>query len=130
MACRRDDYRDLRLAVADLIARVEGKPCVNVCRDGSVFVCQRIYQLRVDEDSLDGECEWVDPPSARPEELTDGMSIGLSLLRIGPDWWCDDYFHWYMVFDPALVARSVAGDHSWVPAFLKSAAQQKAKPGT
>jgi hypothetical protein len=125
MARRRDDYRDLRLAVAEFIARVEGKPCVNVCRDGSVFVCRRIYQLRVDEDSLDGECEWVDPPSARPEELTDGLSIGISpsLIRIGPDWWHDEYFHWYFVFDPVLVARSVAGEHSWVPEFLKSVTQ-------
>jgi hypothetical protein len=33
------------------------------------------------------------------------------------------YFGWYFVFDPALVARSLAGDHSWVESFLASAGQ-------
>jgi hypothetical protein len=28
------------------------------------------------------------------------------------------YFGWYFVFDPALVARSLAGDHDWVGPFL------------
>src|SRR5262249_47592044 len=35
-------------------------------------------------------------------------------------WWQDMYFGWYFVFDPVLVARSLAGDHSWVGAFLDS----------
>jgi hypothetical protein len=42
-----------------------------------------------------------------------------------------------MIYDAALVARSLAGDHSWVPAFLKSVSVPKAdssaapdRPGT
>ena len=31
------------------------------------------------------------------------------------------YFGWYFVSYPVLVARSQAGDHSWVESFLKSA---------
>jgi hypothetical protein len=33
-----------------------------------------------------------------------------------------------MMYEPALVARSLAGDHSWVPAFLKSVSPPKKKP--
>jgi hypothetical protein len=60
----------------------------------------------------------VDPEDARPGELTDGMAIGLDCLDMGPGWFQDTYFGWYFVYDPALVARSMAGDHSWVKGVL------------
>jgi hypothetical protein len=41
-------------------------------------------------------------------------------VRLGPGWWQDMYFGWYFVYEPGLVARSLAGDHSWVKAFLDS----------
>ncbi|HVK14005.1 MAG TPA: hypothetical protein VM597_35005, partial [Gemmataceae bacterium] len=49
-------------------------------------------------------------------------------LQVGPGWWYDAYFGWYMVYDPARVARSLAGDHSWVPAFLAGFEPPAAEP--
>jgi hypothetical protein len=119
-------------AVMAMIPLAEGKPAIHVdARDGTVFVCRRVSGLRVDSKmwTLWGECEWVDPPEARPEELTDGMWISCGdCLKLGPGWWLDGYFGWYMVYDSALVARSLAGDHSWVPAFLAKVSRRKAEP--
>jgi hypothetical protein len=111
----------VRKAVRALIPEVEGKPVVHTgSYDGGVYVCRRISGLHTDEDSFNGECEWVDPEDARPGELTDGMSISCDCVRLGPGWWQDMYFGWYFVYDPALVTRSLAGDHSWVKPFLDS----------
>ena len=49
-------------------------------------------------------------------------------MRLGPGWWYDAYFDWYYVYEPALVARSLSGDHSWVAAFLGTAPAQDAQP--
>jgi hypothetical protein len=57
------------------------------------------------------------------------MSISCDCVRLGPGWWQDLYFGWYFVYDPPLVARSLAGDHSWVPEFLESV-RPEAKPPT
>ena len=105
-----------------MIAEVEGKPCVNFGEyDGGVYVCRRLSGLEIDEHGcLYGNCDWVDPADARPGELTDGMAIGFDCLEVGPGWWQDTYFGWYFVYDPALVARSMAGDHSWVKGFLEA----------
>jgi hypothetical protein len=115
------DYwkEDVRQAVHAMILKVEGKACVNVGgHDGGVYVCRRISGMGTDEDCFNGQCDWVDPDDVRPDELTDGMAIDCSSVRLGPGWWQDMYFGWYFVYDPALVARSVAGDHSWVTPFL------------
>jgi hypothetical protein len=118
---------DPRAAVRAMIPQVEGKPCVNVGGLlGGVYVCRRITGLAIDEHCFKGDCDWVDPADARPGELTDGMAISCDCMRLGPGWWQDRYFGWYFVFDPALVARSLAGDHTWVKSFLKSA---KRRPG-
>ena len=85
-----------------------------------MYVCRRISGLHTTEDSFGGDCEWVDPEDARPGELTDGMSISCDCVRLGPGWWQDTYFGWYFVYEPGLVARSLAGDHSWVKPFLAS----------
>ena len=118
------DYwnEDLRKAVRAIIPEVEGNPCVNVGGpDGGVYVCRRISGLGTDEDCFNGHCDWVDPPDARPDELSDEMAIDCSSVRLGPGWWQDMYFGWYFVYDPLLVARSLGGDHSWVESILKSA---------
>ena len=119
-----DAEAKLSAAVRAMIPLAEGRPAVHVDgRDGSVFVCRRVSGLHValEECCFYGECDWVDPPEARPDELTDGMAISYpDCLRLGPGWWYDAYFGWYFVYEPTLVARSLAGDHSWVPAFLKS----------
>jgi len=116
-----------------MIPLAEGKPAVHVNgRDGSVFVCRRVSGLRLapEEWTFYGECDWVDPPEARPDELTDGMAISYpDCLQLGPGRWYDAYFDWFFVYEPALVARSLAGDHSWVPAFLKSVSPPGAEPG-
>lgn len=118
----RTAHPDQYAAIQALIPLAEGKPAVHVDgNDGSVFVCLQVHGLHVvpEEWTFYGECEWFDPPEARPDELTDGMAISCGdCLRVGRGWWYDAYFNWYMVYDPALVARSVSGDHSWVPAFL------------
>lgn len=112
---------DLRQTIQALIPQIEGMPCVNTGdNDGQVYVCRRISNLNTDEDSFIGQCEWVDPPDARPDELTDGMAISCDCVRLGPGWWQDTYFGWYFVYDPLLVAQSLGGDHSWVPGFLES----------
>jgi hypothetical protein len=120
---------ELRTRVRAMIPEVEGKPCVNVGGyDGGVYVCRRISGVATDEDSLNGTCDWVDLADARPDELTDGMAISCDCVRIGPGWWQDMYFGWYFVYDPALVGRSLAGDHSWVASFLASAGGPTADP--
>jgi hypothetical protein len=109
-------------AVMAMIPLVEGKPVVHVnAADGSAFVCRRISGLRIDSElwTFCGECEWADPTGARPEELTDGMAISCGdCLQLGPGWWYDAYFDRFYVYEPALVARSLAGDHGWVGPFL------------
>lgn len=138
------DYwnENLRKAVRAMIHDVEGKPCVNVggyevlseadVNDlrprESVFVCRRISGLGTDEDCFNGQCDWIDPSDVRPEELTDGMAISCDSVRLGHGWWQDMYFGWYFVYDPELVARSLAGDHSWVGSFLTSVGGAKAEP--
>jgi hypothetical protein len=113
---------DLRASVRAMIPEVEGKPCVNVGGyDGGIYVCRRVSGLATDEDCLNGLCDWVDPADVRPDELTDGLAISCDCVRVGPGWFQDLYFGWYFVFDAALVARSLAGDHSWVPSFLAAA---------
>jgi len=124
--------REKRATVLAMIPLAEGKAAVHVDgRDGSVFVCRRLSGLRLaaEECVFFGECDWVDPPEARPGELTDGMAISYpDCLHLGPGWFLDGYFNWYMVCEPSLVARSLAGDRSWVPAFLKSVSPPKKKP--
>nr|CAA9282375.1 hypothetical protein AVDCRST_MAG63-3666 [uncultured Armatimonadetes bacterium] len=112
-------------AVLAMIPLAEGRPAVHVDGgDGSVFVCRRVSDLRLapEECCFYGECDWADPPEARPDELTDGMAISYpDCLEVGPGWWWDAYFDWYFVYEPALVARSLAGDHAWVAGLLASA---------
>ena len=117
-----DDWdAGLREAVRALIPEVEGRPCVNVGdHDGGVHICRRISGLEIDGESFRGTCEWADPEDARPGELTDGMVIDYDCARLGPGWWQDTYFGWYFVYDPELVARSLAGDHSWVKGFMEA----------
>lgn len=120
---------ELRKAVQALILEMEGKPCVNVGDyDGGVYVCRRISGLHTDDDSFNGQCEWVEPEDSRPDELTDGMSISCDCVRLGIGWWQDAYFRWYFVYDPELVARSLVGDHSWVRPFLDSNMHAIAEP--
>lgn len=116
-----DDWdAGLRKAVNAMIPEVEGKPVVNTgFYDGGVYICRRIYGLCTTGDSFHGDCEWIDPEEARPGELTEEMSISCDCVRLGPGWWSDAYFGWYFVYDPKLVAQSLAGDHSWVERFLK-----------
>ncbi|MFO0955920.1 MAG: hypothetical protein U0800_00470 [Isosphaeraceae bacterium] len=109
----------LLATVRAMILEIEGKPCVHIDgRDRSVFVCRRVHDLDVNETSVAGECDWVDPEAARPDELTDGLVISCDCLKIGPGWWLDTYFDWYLVFETTRVAMSLGGDHSWVNSFL------------
>jgi hypothetical protein len=115
---------DLLKALQEMIPRIEGKPCVNIdTMDRKAYTCRRIGELAIEEDAVYGMCEWVDPAEARPDELTDGLAISQDGLQVGPDWWLDTYFNWYLVFTPELVARSLAGDHSWVDEFLAKVEQ-------
>lgn len=118
----------LARAVA-MFPRISGNPCVNVVAEtGEVQVCRRIFDLRVDEGVLWGECEWVEPIEDRPDSLTDGLAIGSDLLDVGEDWWLDIYFDWYLVFAPALVNSSLRGDHSWVKDFLRNTIRNRTMP--
>jgi hypothetical protein len=85
-------------------------------------------RLAADENCFYGECNWADPPEARPDELTDGLAVSYpDCLSVGPGWFYDAYFDWYFVYDPPRVARSLTGDHGWVPRFL--AAPNEPDPG-
>lgn len=111
----------LRRAVHALIPRVEGRPVVNIgVEEGGVYICQRISSLHTNEDSFVGQCEWATPADVRPDELTDEMTISCAHVRLGPGWWLDTYFNWYFVYAPELVARSLAGDHSWAKSLLRA----------
>jgi hypothetical protein len=133
-----DDFRDAEeekyTSVMAMIPLAEGKPVVLVDEtDQSVFVCRRVSGLHLvrDECVFYGECDWVDPPEERPDELTDGMAISYpDCLDLGPGWWYDSYFHWYFVYEPTLVAQSLAGDHSWVAGVLASDSPPTARPST
>jgi hypothetical protein len=48
------------------------------------------------------------------------MAIGFDCLEIGPGWFQDTYFGWYFVYEPARVARSLAGYRSWVKGFMEA----------
>lgn len=73
MVCRDPELRE---AVRAMVAEVEGKPGVNLGgNDGGLYVCRRLSGLEIDDESLNGICEWADPEDARPDELTDGMTI-------------------------------------------------------
>lgn len=125
-----DDWdADLRAAVHAMIPQVEGRPCVilDLYYD-RVHVVRRITGLDTEQDCFVGFCEWANPEEARSDSLTAEMAISCDCVRLGPGWWQDLYFSWYTVFDLPLVERSLAGDHSWVPAFLDSV-QPKAEPG-
>lgn len=122
-------------ALVQMIPLIYGKPCVNFASyDGTVNVSRRIYGLKIDWSSIGksvfyeihGKNDWVDPPRKRPDSLTDGLAIGSDCLEVGPMWWFDTYFRWWLVFDPALVARSMAGDHSWTAEFLQLLARPTA----
>jgi hypothetical protein len=114
MVCR---DAELGEAVRAMIGEVEGKPCVNLgdC-DGGVYACRRLSGREIDDESLDGTCEWAGPEDARPDELTDGMRISCGCVRLGPGRFQDTFFRRYFVHEPGLVARSMAGDHSWARA--------------
>lgn len=118
---------DVLASVQAMLPEIEGKPCVHIdTLERSVFVCRRIGDLALDDVSIEGMCDWVDPAEARPDELTDGLAISCDCLEIGPGWWFDNYFNWYFVFDRDLVAKSLAGDHSWVEPFLDKEGRQNA----
>lgn len=109
----------LRAIAQAMIPEIEGKPFVYVdpYYEGKVFVCRRISGIGIADDIVYGECrDWVNP---RPDgHLTEGFWISCDCLKIGRGWWLDKYFRSYFVFDPGLVARSLAGDHTWVNEFL------------
>jgi hypothetical protein len=112
---------NLLASVRSMIPQIEGKSCVNVdMSEGTVFVCRRVSGITVDETSVFGDCEWVEPYEVRPAEMGNGFLISHDCLEVGTEWWMDTYFGWYYVFDPALVARSQSGDNTWVRAFLNS----------
>jgi|GEM_PF-5334517 len=129
---------DKSVALVKMIPIIYGKPCVcATSRGGSVFVSKKIFGVRIEWGSIGqsinyqvlAENAWVDPPRTRPDSLTEGLAIGHDCLEVGPNWWFDTYFRWYFVFDPEMVAQSLAGDHSWMPTFLNSVSQPKAEPG-
>jgi hypothetical protein len=114
---------------AAMFPRLSGQPCVNIdANTGDVHLCKRLYDLQVDFDTLLGTCDWQDPAEDRPDELTDEMCIGSDLLDASDDWWFDIYFNWYLVFTPALVDRSLKGDHSWVSEFLRKTNRNRTIP--
>lgn len=114
---------------AAMFARVSGKPCVNVdARTGKVHYCDRIYDLNILDDALEGTCDWQESDDDRPDELTEGLGIGSDLLDVGEDWWFDMYFDWYLVFSTRFVSRSACGDHSWVPDFLAQVVPNRTIP--
>lgn len=125
--------RELYAAVMDMIPLAEGKPIIHIDGwDRSLYVCRRVHGLRLapEDNVFYGENDWEDPPEARPDELTDGMAISYpDCLRVGPGWWYDAYFSWYFVYEPTLVARSLGGDHAWVPGFLASFEAPEAESG-
>lgn len=111
-------------ALREMIPRIEGRPCVHACRyTRQVFVCRRIRDLRIEIDSVQfdtvsGRTDWVDPPEARLDFLTDEFRIGFDCIEVGRWCWYDRYFQAWFVFDPAMVTRSMEGDHSWVGPYL------------
>ena len=125
-----DDIDNLYLErAARMFARINGQPCVNVdTATGTVYVCRKMHDLRVDEGVVEGVCDWLDADDARPEELTDGLAICGALLDVGDDWWFDIYFGWYFVFSADLVERSLQGDHSWVRDFLATTVRHRTVP--
>ena len=94
------DEREKYAAVTAMIPLAEGKPAIHINRgERWVFVCRRVSGLHValEECCFYGECGSVEPPEARPDELTDGMAISyLDACSSGPGWWYDAYFSWWI----------------------------------
>ncbi len=121
-----DYYLQRAIAMFDNIV---GRTCIHV--DASTKepqVCKRIYDLRVEEGVVLGECEWVSPCEERPDSLTDGLAIGADLLDVGIDWWLDLYFDWYLVFSFPLVEKAVSGNLTWVDEFLGTTVRNRTVP--
>lgn len=111
------DWPRIQEALREMIPRIEGRPCVFVSRyTRLVFVSRSIHGVEAHKDHVSGTNDWVD--EERLDYLTDDFVIGYDLLEIGPVCWYDRYFQSWYVFDPEKVARSVAGDHTWVPSYL------------
>jgi hypothetical protein len=117
------------VALATMIMRICGKPCVCIdSSDASVFYSTTFehievhwYPLKVQTwYEVRGKNSWIEAQDERPDSLTDKFLIGSDCLEIGPNWWFDNYFRWYFVFDSDLVARSEKGDHTWATSFLDS----------
>lgn len=107
-------------AVQAMIPLIEGRPCVHVDKTtGAVCVSRKMSGVHIDTESVYGMNDWVEPEECRPGELTDEFVISYACLEIGSYGWYDNYFQWYFVFHPEMVARSMAGDHSWVWRFLR-----------
>ena len=112
-----------------MFEQLDGQPCVNVdANAGHVHVCNRIYDLLIADEVVEGMCDWKDSFDRRPDELTDGMAIGSDLLDVGNDWWLDMYFNWYFVFTPRFVKLSILGDDSWVTEFLHTVIRNRTIP--
>lgn len=125
-----DDINNIYLGrAARMFSRISGKPCVSIAAaTGAVYVCRNIHDLRVNEGAVEGICDWLDSDDSRPDELTDGLSIGCDLLDVGDDWWFDIYFGCYYVFSSDLVERSMKDDHAWVRDFLATTVRNRTVP--
>ncbi|MDX1961541.1 MAG: hypothetical protein SFX18_00220 [Pirellulales bacterium] len=107
-------------AIQAMIPFIEGRPCVHVDRvTWQVCHSRRISGVHIDTESVYGHNDWVEEEDARPGELTEEFVISYDCLEIGAGWWYDNYFQWYMVFEPERVQRAFAGDHSWIQSYLR-----------
>ncbi|MFO0959552.1 MAG: hypothetical protein U0800_19310 [Isosphaeraceae bacterium] len=111
-----------RAAAEAMFPAIEGRPAVYVepSRDQlRVFAIGKVSNLRMEVDSVWWTNDWLDRKDSWPDEITDEFFISEDCLTVGPGCWYDTYFGSWFLFDPERVARSLAGDDGWIPAYLK-----------
>lgn len=118
-----DYVAEQRAAAERMFPEVDGRPGVYIepASDGLwVYLSGKVSLLRLEVDSVWWTNDWLDRRDSWPDEISDEFFISEDCLTVGPGWWYDSYFGSWFVFDRAMVARSLGGDDSWIPSYLRS----------
>lgn len=116
-----EDSARFKEAARRMIPGIEGKPAVYVMAFGGeliIFVSQRTSNIQMDDEMIIWSNDWIDPIDAWIDDIQEELSIGEGCLEVAPGWWFDCYFGSWFIFDPDMVAKSLARDDSWIGPYL------------
>lgn len=117
-----EESAEHKAAARQMIPTLEGKPAVYVIgfrEELVIFVSRRTSDIQMDDEMILWKNDWVDPVDEWVDDIGEELSIGEGCLEVAPGHWFDCYFGAWFIFEPDLVAQSLAGDDSWVGPYLK-----------